>query len=397
MTMRILLLDTGKEWGGGTNSMIELLKRLDRSRYAVTPLFFDCYPRGDGADLRGALADIGYPLEILPRLMQPWWAKGLKELVRGLLAWWPQAKRALVFRIELAWRIRPDARRIAGRLRAGGFDALYLNNQPSSNLEGLLAAEISGVPVVQHCRIEAELNHDEVAVLNRVVKRIICVSHGVAETLVAQCVDAARCTVVLNGVDGGQTLPDPTDVRRTGPLSDTSVVIGTIGSLVARKGVGAVLRALGLMNDTSIGALIVGDGPLRAELEGLATRLGLSQRTVFTGFQRAPLPYLSAMDIFCLASAREGLPRVILEAMLLGKPVVATDIPGCRELVRHGETGYLVPPDDVVALADALARLTADATLRSAMGRRGREIVLAEYSIESYVTGVTRVFDEVLA
>ena len=103
------------------------------------------------------------------------------------------------------------------------------------------------------------------------------------------------------------------------------------------------------------------------------------------------------MDIFCLASAREGLPRVILEAMLLGKPVVATDIPGCRELVRHGETGYLVPHGDVAALADALSRLLANPELRTKFGQRGREIVLAEHSIERYVHGVTQVFDEVLA
>ena len=397
MTKRILLLDTGKEWGGGTNSMIELLKRLDREGYAVTPLFFDNYARGSDGDLRSALAEIGYELKLLPRLRQPWWAKLSKELARGLLSWWPRLKHTVVFSIELAWRINPDALRIAQVLREGGYSALYLNNQPSSNLEGLLAAESTGTRAIQHCRIEANLNRDEVVILNRIIRRVICVSHGVTESLIAQGVAGERCTVVLNGVDGGQALPDPIAARRIHGLPESSVVIGTVGSLVPRKGVAVLLRAMKIMSDASSHALIVGDGPQRTALETLTAELGLSGRVVFAGFQREPLLHLAAMDIFCLASAREGLPRVILEAMLLGKPVVATDIPGCRELVRHGETGYLVPHGDVAALADALSRLLANPELRTKFGQRGREIVLAEYSIERYVHGVTEVFDEVLA
>ena len=397
MTKRILLVDTGKEWGGGTNSMIELLKRLDREAYAVTPLFFDNYARGSDGDLRSALAEIGYELKLLPRLRQPWWAKLSKELARGLLGWWPRLKHTVVFSIELAWRINPDALRIAQVLREGGYSALYLNNQPSSNLEGLLAAEATGTRAIQHCRIEANLNRDEVAILNRIIRRVICVSHGVAGSLIAQGVAGERCTVVLNGVDGGQGLPDPAAAKRIHGLPDSSLLIGTVGSLVPRKGIAVLLRAIQSMNDVSSRVLIVGAGPQRAALEKLATEPGLAGRVVFAGFQREPLPYLAAMDVFCLASAREGLPRVILEAMLLGKPVVATDIPGCRELVRHGETGYLVPHGDVAALADALSRLLENPELRTKFGQRGREIVLAEYSIERYVQGVTQVFDEVLA
>ena len=183
MAKRILLLDTGKEWGGGTNSMIELLKRIDRDRFAVTPLFYDNYARGAESDLCRSLADIGLDLQLLPRQRQPLWAKLGKEIARGLLPWSPRLKGGAVFAIELAWRVRPDARRIAAMLKAGKFDMLYLNNQPSSNLEGLLAAEMAGLPVIQHCRIEASLNEVEVATLNRVVARVICVSHGVAEEI----------------------------------------------------------------------------------------------------------------------------------------------------------------------------------------------------------------------
>ena len=397
MAKHILLFDSGKEWGGGTNSMIELLKRIDRSRLAVTPLFFDNYARGSESDLRRSLAEIGLQLELLPRRQQPLWAKIAKELARGLLAWSPRLKSGMVFQIEKAWRINPDAHRIAAVLKTGRYDMLYLNNQPSSNLEGLLAAEMAGVPVVQHCRIEATLNTQETDTLNRVVRRVICVSHGVAGSLIAQGVDPMRCSVVLNGVDGQQQLPNAVAVRQNPKLADASVVVGTIGSLVPRKGVLSLLAALRSIPDQSVRGLIVGDGPQRKVLESTSEKLGIAERVVFAGFQRQPLEYLAAMDIFCLLSAREGLPRVILEAMLLGKPVIATDIPGCRELVRHEETGFLVTPGDATALTEALTRLIADQPLRARMGRRGREVVLAEYSIERYVQGVERIFDESLA
>lgn len=392
---RLLMLDTGKEWGGGTNSLLELLKRIDRTRFEIVPLFYDNYARGTESDLSAALASCGYVLQRLPRRRQPPWAKLAKELARGLLAWSPKFRARAVFSIERAWRIHPDAVRIAALLRDGGYDAIYLNNQPSSNLEGLLAAEQARVPAIQHCRIEAALNATEIGAANRIAARIVCVSQGVADTLVAQGIEAARCRVVLNGVDAEQPLPDRGAARRLYGYGEQAIVVGAVGSLVPRKGVATLLDALSELPDLQ--ALIVGDGPQRAELEQRARNLGIARRVRFTGFRQQPLQDMAAMDIFCLPSQREGLPRVILEAMLLGKPVVATDIPGSRELVRDGETGLRVPWNDAVALRDALRRLAGDAALRERMGRRGAEVVRAEYSIRSYVEGVERIFAEALA
>ncbi|HMM71761.1 MAG TPA: glycosyltransferase, partial [Rhodocyclaceae bacterium] len=144
MPRRMLLLDTGKEWGGGTNSMIELLKRLDRARFAVTACFYHDYPRGSST-LAVELAAIGVPLMVMPVRSQPLWAKMAKELARGLLGWHRRWRAAAVFRIELCWRIRPRARALAEVLRQGGYTLLYMNNQPASNLEGYLAAMSTGV------------------------------------------------------------------------------------------------------------------------------------------------------------------------------------------------------------------------------------------------------------
>jgi len=394
---KTLLLDSGKEWGGGTNSMFELLKRIDRSRFEVSAVFYHNYPRGSDTDLLHELTAIGIPLQILPPLRQPLWAKLAKELARGFLGWHRPWRQQAVFAIEMAWRIRPNAQRLAAILKHGGYQLLYMNNQPSSNLEGYLAAEMAGVPAVQHCRIDATLNPLEISLANRVGRRIICVSHGVAESLRSQGIAPDKCTVVSNAIDGTQALPPPASL----PAGATGrLVIGTVSSLTARKSVDHLLRAaapLIVTNVLPLHLLIVGDGPQRRALERLAADLGLNEHITFAGFQKNALPWIAATDVFVLASAKEGLPRVILEAMLLGKPVVSSRVVGSKELVVENETGLMYEYGDLTALAECLRALTHDAKKRSGMGAAGRTRVLAEYSIGHYVAAVQKELEHAVA
>ena len=102
------------------------------------------------------------------------------------------------------------------------------------------------------------------------------------------------------------------------------------------------------------------------------------------------------MDIFALPSEKEGLPRVILEAMLMAKPVAACDITGPSELVADGETGFLVPVNGADMLANALLKLVASDDLRRRMGEKGRRRVIERFAIDKYVHGVSNIFKEVL-
>lgn len=390
MTQRILMLDTGREWGGGTNSLLELLRRIDRGRFDITTCFYHDYARGEGSSISRELAALGIPFIRLPDHRQPRWAKLAKELARGLLGWHRGLRARAVFAVERTWRIHPRARQIAALLREQHFDLLYLNNQPSSNLEGYLAGEAAGVPVVQHCRIDATLNAAEITATNRVARRIICVSQGVADSLRGQGIDADNLIVVHNAIDGKQPLPQAQSLPG---VPAGALVVGTVGQLVKRKSVDDLLRALQEVGagTAPIHALIVGAGPEEQALRALAYTLGIADRVHFAGFQKQPLPWLAAMDIFVLASSKEGLPRVILEAMLLAKPVVAACSVGSTELVVNADTGFLYDHGDVTALAKHLTELANDAALRSRLGTRGRERVLADFSIERYIAGVEAV------
>ncbi len=389
---RILLLDTGKEWGGGTNSMLELLKRIDRRRFDVTALFYRNYPKGGNSTLQAELAAIGIPLRLLAPPSPPWWEKPAKEFARAVAFWSRTLRKALIFAIERRTRIEPAARRIAAEIRHGGYELLYMNNQPGSNVEGYLAAAATGVPAVQHCRIDPVLTPPVVALTNAHAARIVCVSDGVRETLVQKGIDAGRCLTVHNGIDCKQTLPEAGGVRAAWGVPASAVVVGTVGQLIARKRVADLLQAVAriVRHDRALDlrVVIVGEGREAEPLARLAASLGIADRVRLTGFAPQPLRLVAAMDIFALCSASEGLPRVILEAMLLSRPVIASDIVGSRELVAPNETGLLYPCGNVAALAEALGRLAGDAALRVRMGAAAQARVRSQFSIERYVAGV---------
>ncbi len=390
---RILLLDTGNEWGGGTNSMFELLKRLDRQRFAVTCCFYKDYRKGrDGRLLSEELADIGIPLILLHPGKQPLWAKLAKEVIRGIFAWSPRLKKMGVLGVDVQWRIKPRVVALRQALGDGAFELLYMNNQPSSNLEGYLAGEAAGLPVVQHCRIEPTLQANEAAVVNRVATRIICVSQGVADVLAAQHVAESRLRVVYNAIDSSASLPPAVDL----PETVNGLVIGTVGQLTARKGVLHLLQAVANLKaeGLAVSCLILGEGPQRAELEAAAKRLSITGQVSFVGFQPLPLAWVQAMDVCVLCSSKEGLPRVLLEAMLATKAVVGSDVTGTRELIVNEETGLLYGYGDVPALTAALRRLLGDSLLRRAMGEAGRRRVIERFSIDAYVAGVSKVLAE---
>lgn len=397
----IVVLDTGKEWGGGINSLLELLKRSNRQAYRFTVLLYRDLPRGGDSSLKQDLAALGIETLLVPQTPRSAAVRLRRHLLKAISCWNRKLRHRLLFEAEQRFRIEPDARRIAGIVRQLRGDLLYLNNQPSSNLEGYLAARLAGVAVVQHCRKVTRLNPVEIATANRHLDRMICVSTGLRDDYLRQGIEARHCRVVPNGIDL-QTAPGSASgaIRARYGIPTEELLIGTVASCLGVKRLQDLLEAFALLlrsRPSGCRCLIVGDGPLRPLLERRAAELGIADRVIFAGFQSDPLSFVADMDIFALTSEREGMPRVILEAMLLGKPVVASRVTGVTDLVLEGETGLLFPMGDAGGCAASLGRLGSDPDLRARFGSRGAERVRQLFSIESYVQGVERVFDEVLA
>jgi glycosyltransferase involved in cell wall biosynthesis len=165
-----------------------------------------------------------------------------------------------------------------------------------------------------------------------------------------------------------------------------------VGRLVRQKRVDLMLEALRrLPAETGAHLTLLGDGPLRAELQRRVARLGLGERVRFEGFQPNPYPWMARSDVFVLASDHEGLPNAMIEAQGLGLPAVSTDCRyGPNEIIEPEGTGLLVPTGDAAALAAALALLLEDPERRRAMGEAARQRARSLYAADPIVRELER-------
>lgn len=396
---KILLLDNGKEWGGGTNSMLELLKRIDRQRFDITCCFYYNYARGEGETIEKVLNSIQIPVIFIPQRKQPGWAKISKEVARAFLFFSKAGRKKITAYIDTQWRIKPNATALREILQKDGYDILYMNNQPGSNLEGYLAAEPLNVAVVQHCRIEPVMSHSITKVVNRIGNAVIAVSHGVEGVLLNHGVKKSICTTVPNAIDIHQPLPSGLAIRKLLGIDESTFLFGSIGSLIPRKSCHHTMEALHRFQRQHPEAkwkfVLVGEGNDRDKLKSQAADYGFADRVIFTGFRNNPLDYLAAFDAFILASKSEGLPRVVLESMLLKTVVIGSNVTGTAELIDSGRTGLLYPYGDTVTLASHLQQVWQDSALRDALTQSAHQRVIDNYAIEHYVAGVEAVLSTV--
>ncbi len=211
-----------------------------------------------------------------------------------------------------------------------------------------------------------------------------------------------KCVVVPLAVDPDQHRVTPAVAPRVASLKSESraPLVLFVGRLVPYKGVDVLLHALASVDDAR--AVIVGEGPLKAELEQLSHDLALQERVRFAGnVDGAELTALyNACDLFVLPSVTraEAFGVVQLEAMSCGKPVICTDLPsGVPWVTQHGVTGVVVPPRDVDALAAAMRSLLANADVRNTMGAAGRARVISYFSIARMAAQTTTLYAEVQA
>jgi glycosyltransferase involved in cell wall biosynthesis len=194
--------------------------------------------------------------------------------------------------------------------------------------------------------------------------------------------------VIPSGVDTDRFQPLPSgDYKTRLGLSPDRPVVGVVTRMRVRKGVEEFLRAMDLVRQRFPGAqaAVAGEVTLDDELQRLVDGSGLGNDLHLLG-RRSDMPeVLSAFDMFVLSSHDEGMSNAVLEAMSMELPVVATDVGGTGEVVRHGESGLLVPAKDPLPLAAAMIEILSDPIRGRAMGRLGRQIVIDGFSARSMV------------
>ncbi len=232
-------------------------------------------------------------------------------------------------------------------------------------------------------RLAARVNR---LIFHRCDRVVVNSRAGVGFTRSFYGVAPERIEIIPNGLDTARyrSLPDPAPVRASLGIPRDSPVVGYVGRFSPEKRPELFLEACRQVSSRLPEArfLMVGDGPLLSDARRRVREAALDSRVILAGFRDDIPDLLAAMDLLMLTSSQEGLPNAILEAMAAGRPVVATDVGGCRELVTEGISGHLVGQDDPEALAESALRVLALPDRGRSLGEAGRRHVLEEFSAE---------------
>ncbi|MCI0490565.1 MAG: glycosyltransferase [Blastocatellia bacterium] len=384
---RVLHLINSFEIGGTERQAVELLKRLDTERYDV---------RLAALSLRG-------------------------PLYREIADRFPQVP---VFPLNSFYNLNAlrQLRRLRELMIGERIDILHAHDFYAGFI-GATAARLAGVRVVA-CQRHLKLSDRAVHVwgtriIHASAHRILVNSEAIRDYILAQrSALAPKIVVIKNGVRVGQhpfnsptveTLPygrateeDRFALRerlcRELGFNPDAKIIGMVARLQPVKGHRFFIEAAAQLIETEPKArfVLVGDGPLRSEIEAQAAELGLNGRLAMLGDRDDASRLVAAFDLFALSSLHEGLPNAVMEAMAAGVPVIATAVGGTRELIADGETGYLVPPADSNALRERMRFALANEENRRSVADNGRRFIIERFGMQRMVESVERLYDELM-
>ena len=372
MVTRILYVHGIEAIGGAELDLIALLKTLDRHKWEP---HVACPGTGPFQEQLHAIALPTHALSLPP------WRKSLalfqrRSAVRRLGALVDQLDPAMIH-VNDIWWVPHTVRAIASR-----------RSNP--------------VPIVAHVRQEIEPAKVRRYQLDR-VEAVIAISRQIEQSLIAGGVSAKNVRTVYSGIDLSerQLAHDDQAIRRMIGVTNGAVLIGTVANLFPRKGYEVMLRALPsvIRAVPTVHYVIVGsdDNDYANRLKRLAKELKIADRVHIVGFQDPVQPFLVSLDLYVHPALMEGFGIAVVEAMAMGKAVVATTTGGLPEVVAQGETGLLVPPGDVESLAATVVALLQDRIRREQMGHCGRTRAHERFSLAASVMHMEQLYGEVLA
>ncbi len=274
-------------------------------------------------------------------------------------------------------------------------DVLHFNqSDPYSQQYTVLAARLAGVRnmiATYHLTPRRRTRTLRGRLLEQAVLRSLCrvivLSRQNREEMIGHFrAPAGRISIVPNGLDtpAGLTGGEIRKVREEMGAGEGRFLVAAAGRLTVQKGFEHLIRALELLDRSDVRAVIAGEGPLKDELERSVRERGLSSGVALTGFREDVWKIFCAADAVVIPSLYEGLPLVLIEAMAAGKPVIASNIYGLADVVRDGETGFLVEAGSHTAIARALERLLDDTATGGSMGAAARRLYEERYTARNF-------------
>jgi glycosyltransferase involved in cell wall biosynthesis len=298
-------------------------------------------------------------------------------------------------------------------IQLGGYTIVHTHSS-KAGIIGRLAARLAKTPLIVHT-VHGWSFHDYMSpatrwvyiLLERWIARFSDVLVVVTERDIEKGLQAGigrreqyrriRSSIPLDEFDPRQF--DRQAIRQELEIPADAIVIGNVGRFSAQKNPLDWVRVAGKVMQACPQArfLLVGDGPLRPQVEQALRQASIAERTTLTGLRRDVPRMLAAMDIFLLTSLWEGLPRVIPQAMAMGLPLVANRADGVTEAIQDGSNGYLCSPGEIEQMAECCIELARSPLKRQEMGCRGQAHALQEFDLRKMIASLEALYDELLA
>lgn len=297
--------------------------------------------------------------------------------------------------------------RLANTLKMRNIDVLHTHGY-KSDIIGYLAASRAGVPLVctphgfsEKVGIKLKLYMKAGTFALKRAQFVAPLSVELVQDMERFGVPYQKIHFIENGVDlteleDYRNVLDVEQGKRKKTLTEPR--LGYVGQLIHRKGISDMIRTFQQVWQQYPGATLtlVGDGSERTELEKLAKSLPCGDRIEFLGFRKDRLALVKTFDVFLMTSSLEGIPRCLMESMVIGTPVIAYDIPGVNELIHDGETGLLAPMGDFRQLGTQVIRLVENPKLRLALARKARRLVDERFSARRMASEYEDLFRKLL-
>jgi glycosyltransferase involved in cell wall biosynthesis len=299
-------------------------------------------------------------------------------------------------------------------LKKSSFHIVHTHNS-KAGFVGRLAASIAGIPVIIHT-VHGFAFHNQELLWRRMLfknleriashfcEKMIFISQPLIDWALSEGIaDPKKIVKIYSGIDLDQFQPATPDdslrIRDKWNIGHNEAVIGIVSKLWEGKGHEVLIAAFKEIKKdfNSARLIIVGEGYLDKKLHEFVDKLGLTDSVLFTKFQANVSEIIACFDIAVLPSFFEGMGRVLLEAMAMEKPVVASRVGGIPDLVKNGINGYLTTPGDVEGLANALKKLLNDKNLAASMGKEARKGVTEKFSADTMVKSINNLYAECLA
>ena len=402
--------------GGSTTGLLDLIRSLDRSRVEPTVLFFGenrYRERFEALDV--AIRTLDMPSKP-PVASDTGSASALADARSVETVAWPEAslhgkgsgpaKHSLGRELRrLVRRELPLARRIAGEIRAGGYDLVHTNDNPRGDRSIIMAAGLARIPSVSHVRFIHQFSRLIDGTLSHWVNRYVYMSEAIRETFEQDVGRPMDGSVIYDPL----TVPDADDLSvaarniRTELGIDGVPVVTNVARIVPWKGLHVFIESLPAVIERhpELAALIVGDlgsdPNYTNRLERMALDLGIADRVHFVGFRPDTYAIMAASDVVVHSSIHpEPFGRVVIEAMAVGTPIVAMRAGGPLESVDDGVSGLLVSPDRSPEMAAAIDRILSDASFAGRIGEEGKRRVKARHAPSRYWEELLGVYEDIL-